>query len=82
MKETLTNLKKVYNNYGKEYKSALIKITIFSIYGIFTNIVIPLLSAKFIISFTDSKFKQAVFMSIIILIVGLFERTKILLIRK
>ena len=82
MKETLTNLKKVYNNYGKEYKSALIKITIFSVYGIFTNIVIPLLSAKFIISFTDSKFKQAVFMSIIILIVGLFERTKILLIRK
>lgn len=82
MKETITNLKNVYNNYGKDYKKSLIKITLYSIYGIFTNIVIPLLSAKFIISFTNSMFKQAIYMSVVILVVGLFERVKIVLIRK
>jgi len=28
MSQTFSNLKKVYNNYGREYKSALIKIFI------------------------------------------------------
>ena len=45
MKETIFNLKKVYKRYGKEYKSSLIKIFIFSLIGIFPNICIPLLSA-------------------------------------
>ena len=82
MKETLINLKKVYKKYGKEHKSALIKIFIFSLFGIVTNICIPLLSAKFIINFTDSKFEQAIYMSLVILVIYLIEGTKILLIRK
>ncbi len=82
MKETIINLKRVYNKYGKEYKSSLIKIFIFSLFGIVTNICIPLLSAKFIINFTESKFQQAIYMSIIILIVYTIENIKILLIRK
>ena len=82
MKETFSNLKRVYKKYGKEYKSSLIKIFIFSLFGIFTNICIPLLSAKFIISFTDSKFEQAIYMSLIILGVYAIENIKILLIRK
>lgn len=82
MKETFINLKKVYKRYGKEYKSSLIKIFIFSLFGIVTNICIPLLSAKFIISFTDSKFEQAIYMSLVILGVYAIENIKILLIRK
>ena len=82
MKETFKNLKKVYKKYGKEYKSSLIKIFIFSLFGIVTNICIPLLSAKFIISFTNSKFEQAIYMSLVILGVYAIENIKILLIRK
>ncbi|MBE6158656.1 MAG: ABC transporter ATP-binding protein [Firmicutes bacterium] len=82
MKETFSNLKRVYKKYGKEYKSSLVKIFIFSLFGIFTNICIPLLSAKFIINFTDSKFEQAIYMSLIILGVYAIENIKILLIRK
>ena len=82
MKETFSNLKRVYKKYGKEYKSSLVKIFIFSLFGIFTNICIPLLSAKFIISFTDSKFEQAIYMSLAILGVYAIENIKILLIRK
>ena len=82
MKETFINLKKVYKRYGKEYKSSLIKIFIFSLFGIVTNICIPLLSAKFIINFTDSKFEQAIYMSLVILGVYAIENIKILLIRK
>ena len=82
MKETVKNLKKVYKKYGREYKSSLVKIFIFSLFGIVTNICIPLLSARFIISFTDSKFEQAIYMSLIILGVYAIENIKILLIRK
>ncbi len=82
MRKTFINLKKVYKKYGKEYKSSLIKIFIFSLFGIVTNICIPLLSARFIISFTDSKFEQAIYMSLIILGVYAIENIKILLIRK
>jgi len=82
VKETIKNLKIVYKKYGKEHKSALIKIFIFSLFGIVTNICLPLLSAKFIVNFTDSKFEQAIYMSIIILIVYSIEMIKILLIRK
>lgn len=76
------NLRRVYKKYGREYKGALIKNFIFSLFGIFTNICIPLFSAKFIISFTDSKFEQAIYMALIILVICAIETVKILLIRK
>ena len=82
MRKTFINLKKVYKKYGKEYKSSLIKIFIFSLFGIVTNICLPLLSAKFIVSFTDSRFEQAIYMSLVILGVYAIENIKILLIRK
>lgn len=82
MSETIKNIKIVYNKYGKENKKALIKILIYSIVGIFTNIVIPLLSAKFLVNFTDSKFNQAIIMLTIVLIVYFIETIKIYLIRK
>lgn len=82
VKDTFKNLRRVYKKYGKEYRGALIKNSIFSLFGIFTNICIPLFSAKFIISFTDSKFEQAIYMALIILVICAIETVKILLIRK
>ena len=82
MKQTFSNLKKVYKKYGKEYKNTLIKIFIFSLFGIATNICIPILSAKFIVNFTDSKFEQAIYIVCIILGIYFIEGIKILLIRK
>jgi putative lipid A export ATP-binding/permease protein msbA len=82
VKDTFKNLRRVYKKYGREYKEALIKNFIFSLFGIFTNICIPLFSAKFIISFTDSKFEQAIYMALIILVICAIETVKILLIRK
>ena len=76
------HITKAYKRYSREYKPALIKILIFSLFGIVTNICIPLLSAKFIISFTDSKFEQAIYMSLVILGVYAIENIKILLIKK
>lgn len=82
MKETFKYLKRVYNSYGKDNKRALIIIIIVSLFGIFTNIVLPLLSAKFIVSFTNSMWQQAIYMSFVILIIYGIEGIKILIIRK
>ena len=82
MKETFKNLKKVFKKYGREYKGTLIKNSIFSLFGIFTNICIPIFSAKFIINFTDSKFEQAIYLSLIILVIYAVEIIKIMLIRR
>lgn len=82
MRETFKNLKIVYKKFGKENKSALIRILLFSLFGIFTNVAIPLFSSKFIVSFTESKFEQALYMTGIILIIYLIEGVKIFFIRK
>ena len=82
MAETVRNLKKVYRKYGKEYKGALIKIFIISLFGLVTNIAVPLISAKFIVSFTDSNFEQAIYMALVALGIYGIELIKILLIRK
>ena len=82
MRETFKNLKKVYKNFGRENKKALIKILLFSLFGIFTNVAIPLFSSKFIVNFTNSEFKQAIYMVLIVLGIYIIEGLKIFLIRK
>lgn len=81
MKETIKNLKKVYN-YGKEYKSCLIIQIICCIVGIAINISVPLISAKFIVNFTDSIWDQALFMSLVLLGISAVDEVKTLIIRK
>lgn len=81
MKETIKNLKKVYE-YGREYKKSLIIQTICCLFGIFVNIVIPLISAKFIVNFTNNVFDQAVYMLLVVLSLYLLENLKTLIIRK
>lgn len=79
--ETIRNIKKVLF-YGKEYIHCLIIQIIMCICGIAVNIILPIISAKFIIKFTSSSFKQAILISLVILGIYLFEEIKTLIIRK
>ena len=81
MKETFRNLKKVYE-YGKEFKSCLIYETIGSIFGIIIGIILPILAAKQIVYLTDNNWQQLIYMSVVILIVGIIGAIKTVLIRK
>ncbi len=82
MKNTITNLKRVYKKYGREYRSSLIKIFIFSLFGIVTNVIGPLLSAKFIVNFTSSKFHQVIYICLVILAIYMLDILKVFFIRK
>ena len=68
MKETIINIKKVYQ-YGKEYKKHLIGMIFAVISSTIIGIVIPLLTAKQIVYFTSSLWQQLVVTSLIIFIV-------------
>ncbi|MBE6161832.1 MAG: ABC transporter ATP-binding protein [Firmicutes bacterium] len=81
MKETIRNLKKVYE-YGKEYKKCLIYETIGSAFGIAIGILLPILAAKQIVYLTNNKWEQLIYMSVVILIVGFIGAIKTVLIRK
>ena len=81
LKELIKNLKRVYS-YGKEFKSCLIIQVIMCIIGIAINIAFPIISAKFIVEFTSSSWKQAILMSIVILIISIFNEFKTIIVRK
>lgn len=81
MKETLTNLKKVYE-YGKEKKICLILEIVGSIIGITINIILPILSAKLIVYLTDSIWYQLIMTSLLVLVIDIIGNLKTVLIRK
>lgn len=81
MRNTILNLKRVYQ-YGKKYKKSLIIQAVCCLFGISFNILMPLLSAKLIVSFTDSIFNQALGMAFIILGLSFINEIKTLIIRK
>jgi len=68
MKEFWNNLKFAWK-YSKEQKKELIKFVITNIVYIFISLIVPILSARIIISLTESKLYQLLFMAIIIFIV-------------
>lgn len=61
---------------------ALVIQIICCLFGIAINIFMPIISAKFIVNFTDSKFEQAIFMCLVILAINIFDNFKTLIIRK
>lgn len=65
MKETIKNIKKVYQ-YGKEYKKNLIGMIIAVISSTIIGIVVPLLTAKQIVYFTSSLWQQLLIISLVI----------------
>ena len=66
MKETIGNIKKVYQ-YGKEYRKHLIGMIMGVIFGTIIGIIVPILVAKQIVYFTSSEWKQLVIISFVIL---------------
>ena len=68
MKETIINIKKVYQ-YGKEYKKNLIGMIFAVISSTIIGIIVPLLTAKQIVYFTSSLWQQLMIISIVILAV-------------
>ena len=66
----------------KKYKKCLIIQIICCLFGIGFNVVMPLLSAKLIVNFTDSIFNQAILMSLVILCLCIIDEIKTLIIRK
>ena len=81
MKQTINNLKVIYN-YGKEYKRSLLYETIGSLFGIAINIAIPILTAKQVVYLTDNIWKQLIIMTLAILLVNIIGALKTVLIRK
>lgn len=81
MKQTFRNIKTVYK-YGKEYKNCLIYETIGSFFGIVIGIALPILVANQLVYLTDNNWIQLVVMSLVVLILGLINALKTVLIRK
>lgn len=68
MRETIINARRVYK-YGKEYRKHLIGLIVACLSGVVIGILVPLLSAKQIVYLTSSELKQAIYISVIILII-------------
>lgn len=81
MKETIQNLKKVYE-FGKKYKINLIFEIIGAINGIVIGIVLPLLAAKQIVYFTSSIWEQVIIISLIIFGVKFIEKLNSIFLRR
>ena len=81
MKETLTNLKKVYN-YGRKYNKNLIVFTIISLCAIGINIIMPILSARIILYLSNGSLDKLLYVAIILFIIELVHNINHIIIRK
>ena len=81
MKQTLKNIKKVYQ-YGKKQRICLVLEIVGSLIGIAISIALPILTAKLIVSLTDNIYTQVLWTTIIILITNIIAELKTVLIRK
>ena len=68
LKEVWGNLKFTWN-YAKYQKSKIFGFLICNIISIIISIVVPIISAKIIVSLTDSKFAQLIAMAVILFFV-------------
>lgn len=66
MKETISNLKRVYK-YGRKYKKNLITFTLMSITFIIINIVMPIIGAKQIVYLSSSLYEELLYATLLIL---------------
>lgn len=68
MKEFITNLKFAWI-YARDQKKEIIRFIFTNILHIFISLCVPILSAKIIIALTTNKFKQLLFMAVVIFLV-------------
>ncbi len=81
MRETIKNLKKVYF-YGKEFKINLIFEVLCSFIRVIVAVIIPLITAKQIVYYTDSAWKQVIYVSIILILISLLQNINTIFFRK
>ena len=81
MKKFINRIRRVYQ-YGKEYKSSLILETIGSLMGISIGIALPIITAYQLVNLTDNKWSQLFYMTLVVLILGVVNALKTVLIRK
>lgn len=81
MKETLTNLKKVYH-YGKEYNKNLIFFTVLSFAFVIVNVIYPIFTAKQITYLSTGLFKELVIATLVVLGLELLRVLRMLLIKR
>ena len=81
MKETINNLKKVYD-YGRDYKKNLIVFSLLSLIFIFVNVIYPILTAKQLTNLTGGLYKELIYVSLVILLFNVLSAVKTLVIKK
>ena len=81
MKETINNLKKVYE-YGKEFKLNMIIFTTLSFIFVIVDVIYPIFTAKQITYLTGGLFEQLIIVSIVILVYSIINAIKSVAIRK
>ena len=81
MKETLNNLKKVYQ-YGKEYNKNLILFTIISFAFVIVNVIYPIFTAKQITYLSGGMFKQLIIATLIVFGLELLRIVRMILIKR
>ena len=81
MKETISNLKKVYS-YGKEFKKNMFIFCFLSLIFIFVNVIYPISTAKQLTSLTGGVFKELIVATLIIFGFDILSALKTVAIRK
>lgn len=81
MRETVQNLKKVYQ-FGKAFRLSVLISTAASFLFIIVNVIYPLFTAKQITYLTSGIFQQLILASVIILVFDMLEGIRMFLIRK
>ena len=81
MKETISNLKKVYS-YGKEFRKYMFIFCFLSLIFIFVNVIYPIFTAKQLTSLTGGVFKELIVATLIIFGFDILSALKTIAIRK
>lgn len=81
MKDTRTNLKFVWK-YAKDEKKRFFVFAILNIIEIAISILLPIISAKIIISLTNEEFKQIIYLAVVLLVIRLLRNAIDLLSQK
>lgn len=81
MKETIKNLKEVYN-YGKAYRKNLIIFSVVAFISIFVNVIYPIFTARQLTTLTGGLYKELILATIIVMVFDILNAIKMLIIKK
>lgn len=81
MKETIRNLKKVYE-FGKKYKKNMIIFCLLSLIFIFVNVIYPIFTARQLTNLTGGFFQNLIYVTLIILCFDTLSALKTVIIKK